>query len=149
MPDMEWIWLAALVLFAVLEASTSALVSVWFIGGSLIAMIAALLDAPIWLQLVLFFAVSAALLLLLRPIARKYMKTRTVATNVNSNLGKTAVVTAPIDNLRGTGAVKIGGVEWSARSADDTPIEQDAVVRVTKIEGVKVFVEPVKEEVKA
>ena len=147
MPEMKWIWLAALVLFAVLEASTSALVSVWFIGGSLIAMIAALLGAPIWLQLVLFFAVSAALLLLLRPIARKYMKTRTVPTNVSSNLGKTAVVTAAIDNLRGTGAVKIGGVEWSARSADDTPIEKDAVVRVTKIEGVKVFVEPVKEEI--
>ena len=147
MPDMEWIWLAALVMFAVLEASTSALVSVWFIGGSLAAMIAALLGAPIWLQLVLFFAVSAALLLLLRPIARKYMKTRTVPTNVSSNLGKTAVVTAAIDNLRGVGAVKIGGVEWSARSADDTPIEKDAVVRVTKIEGVKVFVELVKEEV--
>ena len=55
-------------------------------------------------------------------------------------------VTAAIDNLRGEGAVKIGGVEWSARSADDTPIEKDAVVRVTKIEGVKVFVELVKEE---
>ncbi|MBQ6431175.1 MAG: NfeD family protein [Oscillospiraceae bacterium] len=146
MPSMEWMWLAALVLFAVLEASTSALVSVWFIGGSLAAMIAALLGAPIWLQLVLFFAVSAALLLLLRPIARKYMKSRTVATNVSSNIGKTAVVTAAIDNLRGVGAVKIGGVEWSARSADDRPIEKDAVVRVTKIEGVKVFVELVKEE---
>ncbi len=147
MPSMEWMWLAALVMFAVLEASTSALVSVWFIGGSLAAMIAALLGAPIWLQFVLFFAVSAALLLLLRPIARKYMKPRTVATNAGSNIGKTAVVTAAIDNLRGTGAVKIGGVEWSARSADDSPIEKDAVVRVTKIEGVKVFVELVKEEV--
>ena len=147
MPDMEWIWLAALVLFAILEASTSALVSVWFIGGSLAAMIAALLGAPVWLQIVLFFVVSAALLLLLRPIARKYMKTRTVPTNVSSNLGKTAVVTEAIDNLHGAGAVKIGGVEWSARSADDTPIAKDAVVRVVKIEGVKVFVELVKEEV--
>lgn len=146
MPSMEWMWLAALVVFAVLEASTSALVSVWFIGGSLAAMIAALLGAQIWLQVVLFFVVSAALLLLLRPIAKKYMKTRTVPTNASSNIGKTAVVTAAIDNLRGTGAVKIGGVEWSARSADDQPIEKDAVVRVTKIEGVKVFVELVKEE---
>ena len=147
MPSMEWIWLAALVLFAILEASTSALVSVWFIGGSLAAMIAALLGAPVWLQLVLFFAVSAALLLLLRPIARKYMASRTVPTNVSSNLGKTAVVTEAIDNLHGAGAVKIGGVEWSARSADDTPIAKDAVVRVVKIEGVKVFVVRVKEEV--
>ena len=147
MPAMEWIWLAALVLFAVLEASTSALVSVWFIGGALTAMIAALLGASIWLQLVLFFAVSAALLLLLRPIARKYLTSHTVPTNVSSNLGKTAVVTAAIDNLRGIGAVKIGGVEWSARSADDSRIEKDTVVRVTKIEGVKVYVELVKEEV--
>ena len=53
MPPMEWIWLAALVFFAVIEAVTSALVSLWFIGGALVSMIAALLGAPIWLQFAL------------------------------------------------------------------------------------------------
>ena len=70
MPPMEWIWLAALVLFAIVEASTATLVSVWFIGGALTAMIAALLNGPLWLQIVLFFGVSAAMLLLVRPLAK-------------------------------------------------------------------------------
>ena len=146
MPPMEWIWLAALVFFAVIEAVTSALVSVWFIGGALVSMIAALLGAPIWLQFVLFFAVSAILLLLLRPLAKKYLIPNQTATNAGSNIGKTAVVTERIDNLRGSGAVKIAGVEWSARSVSGEIMEEDTLVRIKAIEGVKVCVEPIKEE---
>lgn len=146
MPPMEWIWLAALVFFTVVEALTTALVSVWFIGGALVAMIAALLGAPIWLQLVLFFAVSAILLLLLRPLARKLFVPDKAATNAGSNIGKTAVVTEKIDNLRGKGAVRISGVEWSARSVSGEIIEEEALVRVKAIEGVKVCVERIKEE---
>ena len=148
MPPMEWIWLAALVLFAIVEASTAALVSVWFIGGALAAMIAALLNGPLWLQIVLFFGVSAAMLLLLRPLAKKYLVPRTEKTNAQSIIGKTAVVTQKVDNLHGEGAVKIGSVEWTARSTDGEPIADGAVVRVVKIEGVKACVELIKEEVK-
>ena len=148
MPPMEWIWLAALVLFAIVEASTAALVSVWFIGGALAAMIAALLNGPLWLQIVLFFGASAAMLLLLRPLAKKYLVPRTEKTNAQSIIGKTAVVTQKVDNLHGEGAVKIGSVEWTARSTDGEPIADGAVVRVVKIEGVKACVELIKEEVK-
>ena len=111
-------------------------------------MIAALLNGPLWLQIVLFFGVSAAMLLLLRPLAKKYLVPRTEKTNAQSIIGKTAVVTQKVDNLRGEGAVKIGGVEWSARSTDGGPIDDGAVVRVVKIEGVKACVELIKEEVK-
>ncbi len=137
---MEWIWLAALVIFAIAEAATSALVSAWFIGGSLAALIAALCGGPIWLQITLFLVVSALLLLSLRPLARKYFTPKKIATNAQSNVGKTAVVTEAIDNLRGKGAVKISGVEWSARSDNDAPIERDAVVTIVRIEGAKVCV---------
>lgn len=146
MPPMEWIWLAVLVFFAIMEAVTTALVSVWFIGGALVSMIAALLGAPVWLQFVLFFAVSAILLLLLRPLARKFLEPKFTATNAGSNIGKTAVVTEAIDNIQGKGAVKISGVEWSARSISGDSIALDTLVRVKNIEGVKVCVEPVKEE---
>lgn len=147
---MEVLWLALLIVFAVLEASTVSLVSIWFMGGALTALIAALCGAEIWLQVVLFFVVSIALLLCLRPLSKKLLKKRKVATNADSNIGKTAVVTETIDNLRGTGAVKISGVEWSARSVDDSVLEKDAVVRILRIEGVKVCVERAeKEEEKA
>ena len=138
---MEVLWLALLIVFAVLEASTVSLVSIWFMGGALTALIAALCGAEIWLQIILFFVVSIALLLCLRPLSKKLLNKRKVATHADSNIGKTAVVTETIDNLRGTGAVKISGVEWSARSVDDSVLEKDAVVRILRIEGVKVCVE--------
>ena len=146
MPEMEWIWLVALIIFAILEAATTTLISLWFIGGSLSAMIAALCGAEIWLQLLLFFAVSALLLVAVRPLTKKFMVPHAQPTNARSNIGKRAVVTERIDTLNGKGAVKIAGVEWSARSQSDTPIEVGAVVRITDVVGAKVCVKLVKTE---
>ena len=138
---MEIIWLALLIVFAITEGVTVALVSIWFMGGALAALIAALCGAELWVQVVLFFAVSILLLLCLRPLSKRLIKQKKVATNADSNIGKEAVVTERIDNLQGSGAVRISGVEWSARSADGSEIEKGAVVRFLRIEGVKVCVE--------
>ena len=89
----------------------------------------------------LFLAVSAALLLALRPFARKINAGKDYATNVDSNIGKLAVVVEPIDNLRGTGRVMIGSVDWTARSEDGSVIAEGEKVRVLRVEGVKVCVE--------
>lgn len=142
MPSMEWVWLAALLVFAAAEAATSALVSVWFIGGSLAALIAALCGAELWLQILLFAVVSAVMLLSLRPLARKYLLPKKTATNADRNIGKTAIVTETIEPLLGKGAVKISGVEWSAKSNDGSVIAADSIVRIVGIEGAKVRVEP-------
>lgn len=139
--QMEIIWLALLIVFAITEGVTVALVSIWFMGGALAALIAALCGAELWVQVVLFFTVSILLLLCLRPLSKRLIKQKKVATNADSNIGKEAVVTERIDNLHGSGAVRISGVEWSARSADGSEIEKGAVVRVLRIEGVKVCVE--------
>ena len=139
--QMEIIWLALLIVFAITEGVTVALVSIWFMGGALAALIAALCGAELWVQVVLFFAVSILLLLCLRPLSKRLIKQKKVATNADSNIGKEAVVTERIDYLQGSGAVRISGVEWSARSADGSEIEKGAVVRVLRIEGVKVCVE--------
>ena len=137
---MEILWLILLVAFAIVEGVTVSLVSVWFIGGAAAALIAALCGAEVWLQVVLFFGVSIVLLLCLRPLSKRLLKQKKVATNADSNIGKEAIVTEEIDNLQGKGAVKIAGVEWSARSEDGSVIEKDAVVRILRIEGVKVCV---------
>lgn len=138
---MEILWLILLVAFAIVEGVTVSLVSVWFIGGAAAALIAALCGAEVWLQVVLFFGVSIVLLLCLRPLSKRLLKQKKVATNADSNIGKKAIVTEEIDNLQGKGAVKIAGVEWSARSEDGSVIEKDAVVRILRIEGVKVCVQ--------
>lgn len=141
MPPMEWIWLAAIVVFAVAEASTSALVSLWFIGGSIAALIAALCYAPLWLQFVLFVAVSALLLLALRPLVRSRINREVTPTNAERNVGQIAIVTEAIDNVRSLGAVRLSGVEWSARSADGSEIPCNVPVRVVRVESAKLIVE--------
>ena len=142
---MEILWLILLVAFAIVEGVTVSLVSVWFIGGAAAALIAALCGAEVWLQVVLFFGVSIVLLLCLRPLSKRLLKQKKVSTNADSNIGKEAIVTEEIDNLQGKGAVKIAGVEWSARSEDGSVIEKDAVVRILRIEGVKVCVQRAQE----
>lgn len=135
-------WLVALIFFSIVEACTVNLVSIWFMGGSLVALLATLCGAPVWLQTVLFFAVSILLLLCLRPLVKKLIKPNLVATNVDSNIGQIAVVTERIDNTHATGTVKLGSVVWTARNASDGIIEPDSLVIVRRIEGVKLYVEP-------
>lgn len=135
-------WLGLMIFFIFVEANTVALMSIWFAAGSLVAAVAAVLGAEIWLQAVLFFAVSAVLLACLRPFVRKFIKPKVVATNVDAIVGSTGYVTAPIDNIAAQGQVKLGAMEWSARSTGGEPIPEKTLVKVDRIEGVKVFVTP-------
>lgn len=142
------IWLGLTLAFAALEAATVGLTSIWFAAGGLAALIAALLGAPLGVQIGLFIAVSGLCLLAVRPFAARYLNNRVQRTNADRILGMEARVTEEIDNLRGAGAVAVDGKTWTARSQGDTPIPAGSVVRVLRIEGVKVYVELIKEEVK-
>ena len=139
------IWIAALILFLLVEAATVGLVSLWFAGGSLAALIAALCGGPFWLQIVLFLLVSAGLLAALRPFVRRFVTPRKVHTNADRVVDQEALVTERIDPLSGTGAVKVGGVEWTARASGGTVIEAGTLVKVLRIEGAKVTVTPVEQ----
>lgn len=86
---------------------------------------------------------SVVLLTALRPLVKKYLRPRTVRTNAAGNIGREAIVTEAIDNLHETGAVRLSGVEWSARSADGSPVAAGTVVRIDAIEGVKLIVTPI------
>ena len=145
---LKLIWFGLLILFTIGEAVTVGLTSIWFAAGSLGALICALLGGPLWLQIVLFIVISALCLSAIRPLARKYFDSKVEPTNADRIIGNDAMVTEDIDNLQATGAVRIGGIVWSARSEHDTPITAGTLVRVLRIEGVKVYVEEVKEEVK-
>lgn len=142
MEIMVWVWLVLLAAFITIESATLALVSIWFIGGTAVALVFALCHLPIWAQCVAFVVVSTVLLTCLRPFMKKYINSKKVSTNVNALIGERAVVTEAIDNLRSQGTVKVGGNAWTARSIDDKAIPPETVVVIRKIEGVKVFVEP-------
>lgn len=143
---MNWaaiVWLILIVLFLIAEAGTVSMVSLWFAAGSLAALLTALLGGAAWLQILVFLVVSAGLLLALRPLVRRYITPKLTATNVDSVVGSTGLVTAAIDNVAAAGQVKLGAMEWTARSTSGEPIPEGTLVKVDRIEGVKAFVTPV------
>ena len=134
------IWLVLLILFVGVEAATVMLVSIWFAIGALSALITSLLGGALWLQTVMFFAVSGLVLWALLPLRKKILQNKITKTNVDALVGTIGKVQEPIDNDNGTGRVRLGGLDWAARSTDGKPIPAESLVRVDKIEGVKAFV---------
>ena len=140
------IWLGIVALFLVIEAATVGLTTIWFAGGALIAAIAAWIGEGEAVQWILFIAVSLVLLIFTRPVAVRYMNKNVEKTNVERLMGQKAVVIQEIDNLNQTGLVRVGDVEWMARTkSDDVQIPEKAVVVIKEVQGVKLIVEEVKE----
>ena len=139
--NMSIVWLVLMVRLFIIEAATAGLTVIWFALGALAALIAALFGAQIWLQVLWFLVVSIATLWFTRPLALKYLNGRSVATNADRVVGMEGVVCEDIDNLAGTGAVKLDGKEWTARSDSGANIPSGSVVKVRRIEGVKLIVD--------
>lgn len=139
-----WIlWLIAAAIFCAVEAATVGIVSLWFAGGALAAMAAALFGGALWLQLTVFLVVSAALLLAFRPFVRKVIAPGITQTNANAMMGREALLTEDVDNLKETGSLRLDGKEWSVRSETGDILLKGTRVAVVRLEGVRLYVEPV------
>ena len=142
MEQMEIIWLALTAVLLIIEIVTLGLTTIWFAAGALFAFFAALLGMNQGIQIGVFVVVSVVLLFFTRPLAVKYLNTKTIKTNTEALVGKTARVIVDINNLKSQGQVVINGLEWTARSSDDTIVFRTGdVVTVVGIEGVKLIVE--------
>ena len=142
MTDMVIFWLVAMVALIVIELATLGLTTIWFACGALVAVVAAALDAPLLLQILMFVVVSFAVLLAVRPIAVKYFNKDRTRTNIESMIGRQAVVVSEIDNMQGIGQVSVNGMEWSARSTiNELKIAVGRVVVIRAVDGVKLIVE--------
>ena len=126
-----WIWGSLFVLTVIAEIASQQLISIWFAAGSLVALLAALCGAPIWLQALLFIAASALLLILTRPLVRKFTNFASRDTNLR------------LDAEKGTGRVRVDDIDWIAVSQPDLMIPKGATVQVQAIDGTKLFVTPV------
>ena len=134
-------WLIALIVFLVIEAATLGLATIWFAGGALVALIAAMCGAGLGIQVASFLVVSLVLLIFTRPFAVHFLSKDTLKTNVDRVIGMEGVVTEEISNLAGTGKVSLGGNIWTARTENEGgTIPVDAVVAVLRVEGVKLIV---------
>ena len=148
---MNWeaiFWLVAMVVFVAAEAMTVTLVSIWFAVGALGAILVALLGGGLVWQVTIFLALAIVLLLSLRSLVRKHFTPRLTRTNVDSVIGTVGIVITPVNNIAALGQVQLGGMEWSARSTNGSHIPAGTLVKVDKVEGVKVFVSPAEEPAK-
>ncbi len=138
---MTAVWVVLMIGFLVVEGIAPGLVSIWFALGALAALISALLGAQVWLQAVWFIVISVLALVVTRPLAKKYVNSRTQATNADMLIGQECIVTETIDKLRETGAVSVSGKVWTARADEpEQIIEKGSVAVIERIEGVKLIV---------
>ena len=139
--SMTTVWLVAMIVLLIVEASVPGIVSIWFALGAFAAMISSLLNAPLWLQCLWFAVVSLASLWFTRPFVKKFVNSRTTPTNLDMVLGEKCIVVEDIDNVLGTGAVSVRGKEWTARmeKPEDRAVKGETVTAL-RIEGVKLIV---------
>lgn len=135
-----WLWFGICIVSIVLELLTvSALVSIWFALGAVIAMGAYFLNLSFTIQILVFFFSSIAFVLLFRPMAAKHLRGNTVATNADRLIGMhTRLLKAISENA--FGEIKVNGITWNAVSVDNTDIEKEALVKIIAIEGNKLLV---------
>lgn len=139
-------WLGIMILFLVIEAITVGLTTIWFAAGALVALLAGIFGVGILGQIVLFFAVSLALLIFTRPVAVKYVNPHKISTNYEGAVGKTVKVLERVDNRAGTGRAVLNGQEWTARTREDNrTLEEGELAEVACIEGVKLILVPLSE----
>ena len=133
-------WIIALVVLIVVEAVTAQMVTIWFAAGAVGAIVAERLGAEVWVQWVVFVAVSTVALIATRPLVKKITKAKVQPTNADRCIGMVAVVTEEINNVEGRGQVHVNGVTWTARSLDGSIFKKDERVIVERIDGVKLIV---------
>lgn len=138
--EYMWIvWLAIAIFFLIIESITVELISIWFTGGSLIALLVSLIVPELGWQIAAFCVSSILLIIFTRPIVARYLKRNESKTNVDSLIGGIATVTKDIlpDDR---GEVKVNGQYWLAISSENVLIESGNKVSILAIEGAKLIV---------
>ncbi len=141
---MPIIWTVLIIVFAVAEAFTLGLTSIWFALGAVVALLGSLVKMPIYLQIAIFLIATLVMLIYTRPVAQKYLRIGASKTNVTALLGETGIVLKRIDTYN-LGQVKVKGQIWTAKSESGQDIPRGEEVEITAVEGVKLVVKPIEE----
>lgn len=137
---MNTIWLVVAIAFAIAELMTTSLTLVWFSIGALVLMFLSTFIESIIIQITLFAIISITLLIIFTKYFVDKDKTFKYDTNLQGIIQKTGVVKEEIQPY-GTGIVTLTGEDWTAISSNNEKIEKGEIVKVSRIEGVKLVVE--------
>ncbi len=140
MNEQTAFWLLLAVVLGVIESCTVSLVTIWPAAAAVVAAFTAAFGAGEGVQGAVFVVVSGILLVLTRPLARKFVRRKAVSTNADRIIGAEGIVTERIDPVGAVGQVKVMGQIWSAKSETGEPIESGKCVTVSALEGVRAVV---------
>lgn len=134
------IWIGIAVIFGVIELATLGIITIWFAIGAVGASIASVLGLNVFIQFLVFLAVSVVLLYFTRPIAEKYLKVGKQKTNMDSLLGEKAIVLEDVMPYQ-VGQAKVRGQVWSCEGADrEESFKKGEEVIIERIEGVRLLI---------
>lgn len=140
---MGIVWLVIGIAAVVIELLTpTALISIWFACGAIIAGILSFMEVDLIFQVIAFFVISLVTMFIVRPVATRYLRGNTVATNADRLIGSVATVTREIEESH-WGEVYVSSSYWSAVEVDGTLVEKGKKVKVLAIEGAKLIVKEI------
>lgn len=142
-----WIyWVIAAIVFLLIELAHYSFIIFWFTIGALVAAIVSVFIASFNVQIIVFLVVSALLAMFAGPIVRHiiFRSAKSSGSNIDNLIGRIELCIEDIDNVAITGKVKVFGSTWKALSSkDDVKIKEGQRVRVKDVQGLKLIVEPV------
>lgn len=142
------VWGVVFAVMVIAELASMQLISIWFAAGALASFIMALCGFGMGLQMFVFVVVSIVLLTVTRPLLKKFTVNRIQPTNVELDIGKTAVVIEEINNEVDTGRARLNGVDWKAVSTDGSVIPPESIVKIDNIRGAKLYVTLLEDKIK-
>ncbi|MCL2410372.1 MAG: NfeD family protein [Treponema sp.] len=144
----HWIWLGLVILFVLIEAMTYGLTTIWFaLAGVITIFLSFIPTLAFEFQALIFLGLSSIFLIFTRPLAIKKFKTGKEKTNIDSLVGKHALVIKKIAEFE-RGEIKLNGQIWTARTEDGSTLEEKTKCEVMRFEGVQAIVKNLSTEAK-
>jgi len=140
--NLPWIWVAVTIICVVIESLTLSLTTIWFGISAFVMVFLAFTPLPFVAQLFIFVALAMVLLIFTRPVVKKKLSQKQIATNYERIIGKIAVVTKKITALD-KGSIKINGMEWTAAVKEDIVLEKGSKCIIEEIAGVTAYVKQI------
>ena len=139
---MWFIWLGIILFLAVIEVMTSNLTTIWFVISGLLSLFLSFVIDNFFIQFALFVLLGIVLLFTTKKTLDAWIGPKNIKTNLDRIVGMEGIVTEEI-RRNVPGEVKVDGKRWTAYA--DKVIKEDTIVKVLKINGVKIKVEKVEE----
>ncbi|MCR5436604.1 MAG: NfeD family protein [Treponema sp.] len=137
--NLPWVWVAVTIICIVIESLTLSLTTIWFGISSFVLVFLAFTPIPFGAQLFIFVVLALVLLIFTRPVVKRKLNQKKIATNYERIIGQIALVTKKITALD-KGSIKINGMEWTAAVKEDITLEEGSKCVIEEIAGVTAYV---------